>query len=115
MERRVGVLEGSTSQEYVKKLDAIVLSFDQIGTAYEWLRNGHLDAIVHDRPSLLYYACTTRHKDVEVLETTFSQQEYGIALPEESRLTEILNRTILHMIEDGRINDLHNTWFGKTR
>lgn len=115
MERRVGVLEGSTSQEYAKKLDSIVLSFDQINTAYEWLRKGHLDAVVYDRPSLLYYADTNSYKDVKVLEATFSPQDYGIALPEGSRLTEKLNRMLLRMIENGQINDIHNKWFGKIR
>ncbi|HHB76803.1 MAG TPA: transporter substrate-binding domain-containing protein [Desulfobulbus sp.] len=112
IERRVGVLEGTTSQDYVEKLGCIKLVFNRIETAYAWLQSGRLDAIVHDRPALLYYANSEKGKDVEVIEATFSPQDYGIALTENSPLREQLNRVLLGMIEDGSVNDLHDKWFG---
>ncbi len=112
IERRVGVVNGSTSQEYIKNLGSIGLSFDHIETAYAWLRSGRLDAIVHDRPRLLYYAKINRQHDVEVLPPTFSPQDYGIALPENSPLRERLNRALLGLKEEGYLNDLHDKWFG---
>ncbi len=112
IERRVGVLEGATSQDYVEKLGCIKLVFNRIETAYAWLQSSRLDAIVHDRPALLYYANSEEGKDVEVIEATFSPQDYGIALAENSPLREQLNRVLLGMIEDGSVNDLHDKWFG---
>lgn len=115
IERRVGVVNGSTSQDYIKKLGSIEVAFDRLETAYAWLRSGRIDAIVHDRPRLLYYAKVSRQQDVEVLPLTFSPQDYGIALPENSPLRERLNRALLGLSEEGYLNDLHDRWFGNRR
>ena len=113
IERRIGVREGSTAQDYVASTGAVMLSFVRLDTAYHRLEQGHLDAVVHDRPILLYYAANHGRGRVEVLATTFSQQDYGIALPENSPLNEQFNREILRLKEDGRLQGLHDKWFGK--
>ncbi len=112
-DRRIGVREGSTAQEYVASTGAVMLSFARLDTAYHRLQQGNLDAVVHDRPILLYYAANQGRGRVTVLQTTFSQQDYGIALPENSPLDEQFNREILRLKEDGRLQGLHDKWFGK--
>lgn len=111
--RQIGVLEGTTSQEYIEKLGCVVVPFDRIETAHTYLRNGYIDAVVHDRPRLLYYVEYNKHRDLTVLDAVFSPQDYGIALPEEAPLTEDFNRVLLLMSEDGRMAKLHKRWFGK--
>ena len=57
-DKRVGVVYGTTSYDYVANLNTNSFSFEQIEKAYDWLLNDKLDAIVYDRPNLLYFAQT---------------------------------------------------------
>ncbi|MGD2023604.1 MAG: transporter substrate-binding domain-containing protein, partial [Desulfobacterales bacterium] len=79
--RRVGVLDGSTSQKYMQQFKARLYAFDRIDDAYQWLINGRLDAVVYDRPNLQYYARHEGQGEVEVVGRTFAPQDYGIAIP----------------------------------
>ncbi len=111
-EKKVGVVDGTTSQQYVRKINAVVNSFDMIETAYLWLAADRLDAIVFDRPNLLYYARNAGKGSVKVVGKPFSPQDYAIAVPQDSPLRERLNRVLLSMIENGKFDEIRASWFG---
>jgi polar amino acid transport system substrate-binding protein len=112
VERRVGVLDGSTSQEYMREIKAVVYSFDRIDDAYKWLIGGRLDAVVYDRPNLQFYTQHEGKGKVEVVGRTFAPQDYGMAIPQGSPLREDLNRVLLAMREDGTLERIRSKWFG---
>lgn len=112
IERRVGVLENSTSHAYVSRLNALAYTFDNIENAYDWLMKGRLDAVVYDRPNLQYFAQNRGKGRVEVVGNTFSSQDYAIATPQGSHLRERFNRVLLSLIEQGRVEDIRKKWFG---
>ena len=112
IERRVGVLEGSVAQEYMSRLNAVTYSFDNIGDAYKWLLRGRLDAVVYARPNLQHYAQTQGKGRVLVVGRVFAPQDYGMALPQGSALREPINRILLAMAEDGRLERIRGKWFG---
>ena len=112
MALRVGVLDGSTSQEYFNGFSADVYAFDNIDDAYLWLIKGRLDAVVSDRPSLQYYAQHGGKGKVTVVGNAFSPQQYAMAIPEGSPLQESLNRVLLTLREQGIIEKIRYKWFG---
>jgi ABC-type amino acid transport substrate-binding protein len=112
VERRVGVLDGSTSQEFMQAIKAVVYSFDRIDDAYKWLIGGRLDAVVYDRPNLMYYTQHEGKGKVEVVGRTFAPQDYGMAIPQGSPLREEFNRVLLSMREDSTLERIHSKWFG---
>lgn len=113
IERRVGVVEGSFAQEYMSRLNSITYSFDRVENAYQWLLGGRLDAVVYARPNLQHYANTGGGKGrVEVVGRVFAPQDYGMALPQGSPLREPINRTLLAIAEDGRLEKIRSKWFG---
>jgi ABC-type amino acid transport substrate-binding protein len=109
---RVGVLDGSTSQEYMQQIKARILVFDRIDDAYQWLIKGRLDAVVYDRPNLQYFAQHEGKGQVEVVGRTFAPQDYGIAIPHGSPLREDLNRVLLKIEENGALERIRSKWFG---
>ena len=112
IERRVGVLDGTTSQRFMQRINAVVYSYDRIEDAYKWLKNGRLDAVVYDRPNLQYYAQHEGKEWSQVVGRTFAPQDYGMAIPQGSHLREELNRVLLAMLEDGRMEQIRSKWFG---
>jgi ABC-type amino acid transport substrate-binding protein len=112
IERRVGVVEGSDAQEYMSRLNAVTHSFDSIENAYKWLLGGRLDAVVYARPNLRHFANTSGRGRVEVVGRVFAPQDYGMAVPQGSPLRERVNRILLAMHEDGRLEDIRGKWFG---
>ncbi len=112
IERRVGVVEGTMAAQYLSRVNAVTYSFDTIENAYEWLLGGRLDAVVYARPNLLYYAQTAGKGRVVVVGRIFSPLDYGMALPQGSALREKINRILLGMSEEGRLEQIRSKWFG---
>jgi len=112
VDKRVGVVYGTTSYEYISNLNTDSFSFEKIDQAYDWLLNDKLDAVVYDRPNLLYFAQTKGKEKVEVVGKIFAPQDYGMASLQGSELREIINRAILSIIENGQMDEIHKKWFG---
>ena len=81
-------------------------------TSVDWLLNDKLDAIVYDRPNLLYFAQTKGNEKFEVVGKVFASQDYGMATAQGSELREKINRTILSIIEKGQMDEIRSKWFG---
>ncbi len=112
IDKRVGVVQGTTSYDYMSHLNAAVFSFERVEKAYELLISGELDAIVYDRPHLLYFAQTKGRGKVEVVGKVFAPQDYGVATLQGSELREGINRAILSIIEKGQMDEIQTKWFG---
>lgn len=112
VDKRVGVVAGTTSDDYVSNLNIDAISFDRIDKAYDWLLEDKLDAVVYDRPNLLYFARTKGHLKAEVVGKVFAPQDYGMATHQGSELREQINRAILSLIEKGQMAIIHKKWFG---
>ncbi len=112
VDKRVGVVHGTTSYDFVSNLNTNSVSFDKIDQAYDWLLKDKLDAVVYDRPNLLYFAQTKGKEKVEVVGKVFAPQDYGMASLQGSELREKINRAILSIIENGQMDEIHKKWFG---
>jgi polar amino acid transport system substrate-binding protein len=112
IERRVGVLDGSVAQDYMSRVNAVTYSFDSIENAYEWLLRGRLDAVVYARPNIQHFAKSHGKGKVKIVGMVFAPQDYGMAMPQGSPLREQINRILLAMSENGRLERIRSKWFG---
>jgi polar amino acid transport system substrate-binding protein len=111
--KRVGVVKSSTSEEYLQKDHlACTLIYGPLKDLFGKLEQGQLDAIVHDQPTLQYYANNNGRGKVILVGKMFNRQDYGFLFPERSDLKENIDRTLLKLIENGTITTLHQKWFG---
>ncbi|MEZ5714796.1 MAG: transporter substrate-binding domain-containing protein [Paracoccaceae bacterium] len=110
--RRVASTSGSTASAF---LDARGIAHRQYKTLPALLadfESGSLDAVVFDGPILAWYV---RHDGAtfgRLVARNFKPENYGIALPTGSPLTEEINRALLGLRESGRYDALRIRYFG---
>ena len=110
--RTVGVVNGTTSQEYMEKEPAYINAFENVEDAIEALLKGTVDAIVYDAPNLLHYANGNGKGKVAVVGKLFEPQDYGLALPAGSPLRERINLDLLGSIESDELENINKKWLG---
>lgn len=99
-DRRVGVIGGSAAEQWLaEKGVAADVSFTELSEGMAAVSEGEIDAFVHDDPLLRYARAQGMAEDVRLLQGTYGRQEYGIALPPQSRLREGINRSLLDYVE----------------
>ena len=111
--RRVAVVRGTTSYDYMRNVHAYIDAHDKVEDTFEALLNGSVDAVVYDAPNLLYFANGEGRGKVTVVGKLFELQDYGLALPQGSLLREKFNRAILLLIESGELEQIRSRWFGE--
>jgi ABC-type amino acid transport substrate-binding protein len=114
--KHVGVVNNTTSEDFMRDILADVQVFDRVEMAYQALREGRIEAVVYDQPNLLYYANHTGKGKFAVVGKSFARQRYGWALPQaqgsDSR-REIFNRVLLALQESGELDRIYAKWFGQ--
>ncbi|MFD0916632.1 transporter substrate-binding domain-containing protein [Pseudahrensia aquimaris] len=113
--RPVAVIDKSTSARFLERRgqEADLVRVERIEEAYAALRDGQVEAVVHDAPVLQYYAQRAGRGNVRLVGATFNNDEYGVVLPRGSALREDINRTILRLRENGQYGQLYAKWFGR--
>lgn len=110
--RRVGVVEGTTSKEYMEQQRAYLYAYGNIDEAYGALFAGTVDAVVYDATVLLYYANRIGKDRVSVVGKKFAPQDYAIAVSPGSIWREKINRALLTLEESGAAARIRSKWFG---
>lgn len=95
---RVATVTGSVSAQFLERHNTGYSHFDGLSGALEAMNRGKFDAVVYDRPILLYLANQPEHQNTRVLPNTFERQDYAIALPERRPLREAVNLALLRII-----------------
>lgn len=92
---RTGIVEGSTSQEYLNARRIPHRQFASLTDALHAVEQGHIDAVVYDQ-ALLKYTVRKDFADViDVLPVKFNTQEYAIALTRDSEFRKPINSSLL--------------------
>ena len=101
----VGAERGSAAAEWLAGAGIGFDGVESLEAGVRALKAGRIDALVADKPGLLYRFDLARadressaDEDVEVLRATFGRQDYGIVLPPESPLREPINRAVLDFL-----------------
>lgn len=110
-DKRVYTVEASTSYDYLVNLGFAPITTASIDEAFNQIMRGQADAIVYDAPVLDYLATTRGNGRVQTVGDPFRLEYYGIALPQDSPLTEPVDRALLAIMEDGTYERLLSEWF----
>jgi len=109
---RVGGVEGTAALRYLAHERINFRTYHDAASGLNAVKTGALDAFVYDRP-LLYWLAKKEYQDsVQVLDTTFDQQGYAIALPNNSTLRMPINRALLTIIETQSWQDSTANYLG---
>ena len=109
----VGSVPGSTSAGYLTDSGISFREYETPEDALRAVASGKLDAAVYDAPILRYLTTKEFSGSVQVLENTFSRQDYAFALPPKSPHRETLNLAMLEIITTDAWRDLLRTYLGE--
>ena len=103
---RVGSIAGAEAEDYLSRQRIGFRVFPNIQAGLAAVKDGQIDAFVHDRPLLAWQIKQNYPDTLELLEPLFDKQNYGIALPAGSPLREPIDRMIL--------TDIRGDWWRQT-
>jgi ABC-type amino acid transport substrate-binding protein len=107
----VGAQDGTTGETFANdNTDASeVRPFPQIDDAYNALKNGQVDAVLNDLPSVQDAA--DKLGGLEVVQDFPTDEQYGIYAQKGSPLIPAVNEALQQVKDDGTLTELYQKWF----
>jgi len=95
---RVAASAGTETTEYLRRRHIAHQVFADAEAGLPALQKGRIDALVYDRPLLLWLVNERFSGSLQVLDTTFDPQVYAIALPQGSQLRVSIDLALLDAV-----------------
>lgn len=109
----VATIGGSTSESLLKNKGVKVSAFPDLAGCVATLKAGKAQAVVYDSPILRYTLNQSQDSKLQLAGPVFENQNYAIALQQDSPLRERINRALLSVTERGLREELRKKWFGE--
>ncbi len=110
--RTVAVEPDSPGEEFAKRYGAKVVNVSSVEQGYRLIGNNSADAMVFDRPQLLYYGSKQHDVSESVSKAEYNRQAYAFAFPISSALVHTVNVSLLSLEESGRVDRIVKEWLG---
>jgi polar amino acid transport system substrate-binding protein len=110
--KRVGVMKSDPMIAFIKKEIGVNPSvFEKYDEMYKALKDNKVDAIIGDAPIINYYVAHTGKEDFRAVGELFKPEKYGIIYPEDSKLKDKIDQTLLEMQENGEYQEVYDKYF----
>lgn len=113
--KKVAVIKNSPATNYIQSPLVKKVTVDNLNAAYEKLKDHQADAIIYDRPQLLYFLSKNNDKKLLVSNEEYYKQGYGFVMPLNSALTKKVNFYLLQLAEEGFTNRVIKSWLGEEK
>lgn len=113
--KKVAVVGGSPAEDFIKEHGAKKMEINTLEQGYELLENRQADAVVYDRPQLLYLLKTHGDENMSVSAAQYDQQGYGFALPMDTKILHQMNISLLEVEESGQADRIVEAWLGEKK
>ncbi|MCX7546724.1 transporter substrate-binding domain-containing protein [Xanthomarina sp. F1114] len=111
--KKAATISGSPSEAFLREYNTKVVIVDDLDDGFSKLKNKEVEAVVYDRPQLLYYLNSHNEEDLHMAKAEYYKLGYGFAFPLNSPLTYKVNRGLLELAEDQEIKAYLDTYLGK--
>jgi polar amino acid transport system substrate-binding protein/glutamate/aspartate transport system substrate-binding protein len=121
--KRVGMGSGSTAN--IKGMDRAIADglvkpackkvlFEEHNKGFLALQQGKIDAYFTDASQLAGMRAKAKNpQDWKIVDRYLTYEPYGFILPQnQGDWRDFVNKSLIHMIKDGRFVSLYNKWFG---
>jgi polar amino acid transport system substrate-binding protein len=107
----IGVQEGTTGQDYSEKnTDGQVHPFAEIGTAFNALQAGQVDAVINDFAVSAY--ALKKYPQLDVVQTIPTGENYGFPMQKtNTALIDAVNGALKDIVADGTYQKVFEKWF----
>jgi polar amino acid transport system substrate-binding protein len=109
---KVGVASGRPSDIFMSAQKGVSLvKFDSIDLALGALNLTEVDAVVGDRP-IMTYSTFESFQNATIAPVVFNTYKYAaVVRKDETKLLDLINKTLDRMISSGQIAELKKTWY----
>ena len=110
---KVATISGSPSESFLIKSKIKAVIENNLNDAIAKLKNKDVDAIVYDRPQLLYFLKNNNNENLYISKAEYFKQGYGFAFPLNSKLILDSNRALLELAENQEIERIIDYYIQK--
>ncbi len=111
--RKVATVKASPSEVFLREHKIKVVGVDNLDEAILKLKNKEVDAVVYDRPQLLYFLKNKQDGNLHIAIAEYFKQGYGFAFPLNTTLVYDVNRALLELAEDQENQGIINYYLNK--
>jgi polar amino acid transport system substrate-binding protein len=111
--RRVAVIPDSPGQPFAERHGANPVGVASLDQGFAFLKQQAVDAMVFDRPQLLYILKERGESSLAVSRSNYARQNYGFAVQLSSPLISEINVRLLELQESGRVDRIVRAWLGE--
>ena len=108
----IATVAASSGEQFARQNGLRQVGFPSIEEAVDALRNGTVEAVLYDEPILRYMLLSERDTDFELLPKLLTQDQYAIALPNQSQLREPLNQALLEVLSGQEWEQIRTRYLG---
>ncbi|MEB3160574.1 MAG: transporter substrate-binding domain-containing protein [Synechocystis sp.] len=111
--KSVAVVADTTAVGWANFYQAEIRLTSNLEAAVTLLRQNQVDAVMFDRPVLIYYANQNPDQKVRVTEIRIALEPYGFVLPVDSPLEKRMNVQLLNLVYSKDMAMFIERWLGK--
>jgi polar amino acid transport system substrate-binding protein len=111
--KKIATISGSPAESFIQTYKAKINPVAHLSEAFEKLKNKEIDAVVYDRPQLLYYIKTHDEEELSISKAEYFKQGYGFAFPLNSTMVYDVNKSLLKLAEMQKTTDIIDEYLGK--
>ena len=104
--KKVATIGASPSALFLKESKAKPIEVQTLSEAMEKLKNKEVEAVVYDRPQLLYFLANNKEDDFYIAQAEYYKQGYGFAFSLDSNLVYEVNRILLELAEEQEVIEI---------
>jgi ABC-type amino acid transport substrate-binding protein len=109
----MATITNTTVETFLTERGINYITAPTLEETHQLLLDGKAKGVVMDAHILSYYVQKYGNGELEVIGETFEEEFYGIALPIDSPHRELINQTLLDIMDDGTFNEIYKKWFGE--
>lgn len=110
--KNIGVTDNSPASAFIAEYGGEQTTIKDIGEGVQLLKDKKVDAVIFDRPQLLFYLQKHPEKNMTISHSEYEKQGYGFAFPLHSTLVHTANIHLLYDAESDKIPRTINQWLG---
>lgn len=104
--KTAATISKSPAAEFLKESKVKRVGVESLDEAMDLLRDKEVDAVVYDRPQLLYFLTNNQKDEFHIAQAEYYKQGYGYAFSLDSKMVYDVNRTLLELAEEQKITEI---------
>lgn len=113
--RKTATIMGSPATSFIKEHNSKLVTVNSLDEAMALLEAHKVDAVIYDRPQLLYYIDNHKGEELFLAKAEYYKQGYGFAFPLGSELVNSVNLNLLEMAENQKVRSVIDQYIGEKR